>query len=109
MKNFLTDGNILEATAPSGGVTSGQPLKVGNLVGVCAKAAAQDEKVAVALCGVFSGLPKATGTAWNQGDVLYWDDTAKNFTKTSSSNTLAGFAYEGALSADAVGKVLLSH
>lgn len=48
-------------------------------------------------------VPKATGTAWSPGDKIYWDDTAKNFTKTVGSNTLAGIVNEAAASGDAEG------
>ncbi len=48
-------------------------------------------------------LPKAPGTAWSQGDKLYFDNTAKTFTKTATSNTAAGYAYYGAASGDTTG------
>ena len=43
-----------------------------------------------------------TGAAWVLGDKIYWDDTAKKFTKTSTSNTLCGYALEAKASGDAV-------
>lgn len=43
-----------------------------------------------------------TGAAWAAFDKIYWDDTAKKFTKTSTSNTLVGYALEAKLSAAAV-------
>lgn len=49
--------------------------------------------------------PKATGQAWVPMAVLYWDDTAKNFTTTSTSNTLAGRVHEAAASGDTEGLV----
>jgi predicted RecA/RadA family phage recombinase len=48
-----------------------------------------------------------TGVAWTAGDKIYWDDTNKRFTKTSSGNTLAGVVYEDKASAAATGFVLL--
>lgn len=51
---------------------------------------------------LISDAPKAAGAAWSVGDALYWDDTAKNFTKTSSANTLCGYALSAAASADTV-------
>lgn len=50
-----------------------------------------------------SDVPKATGAAWSVGDALYWDDAAKNFTKTSAGNTACGYALAAAQSADAIG------
>lgn len=49
--------------------------------------------------------PKATGQAWVPMALLYWDDTAKNFTTTSTSNTLAGRVHEAAASGDTEGFV----
>lgn len=49
-----------------------------------------------------SEAPKAAGAAWSVGDALYWDDTAKNFTKTASGNTLCAYALAAALTADTV-------
>lgn len=48
-----------------------------------------------------------TGVAWVAGDKIYWDDTGKKFTKTLTSNTLCGIAYEDKASAAATGFVLL--
>jgi len=50
---------------------------------------------------------KATGAAWTPGDTLYWDDSAKKFTKTSAGNTPAGIAAESAGSSDTTGMILL--
>lgn len=48
-----------------------------------------------------------TGVAWTAGDALYWDDTNKQFTKTSSGNTKCAIAYEDKASAAALGSVRL--
>ncbi len=53
-------------------------------------------------------VPKATGQAWVGLDKIYWDDTAKNFTTTSTSNTLAGYARRAADSADTTGRLVLT-
>ena len=49
--------------------------------------------------------PKATGEAWTMGQKLYWDNTAKKFTTTATSNTLCGYAAAPAASADTTGSV----
>jgi hypothetical protein len=46
-----------------------------------------------------SDVAKATG-AIKVGDKVYWDDTNKNITTTSTSNTLCGYALEARASAD---------
>lgn len=50
----------------------------------------------------FSGAAKVSGTAFAVGDKLYWDDAAKNVTKTATDNTAIGYAIEPAASADTV-------
>ena len=47
-----------------------------------------------------SGAPKATGEAWNVGQAIYWDNTNKRFTTTSSGNTACGTALAPALAGD---------
>ena len=89
--NFSQEGKIVQFTAPSGGVVSGTAYLIGGLLGV-----ALTTQVAGALCefaveGVFL-LPKATGAAWTEGAVLYWDNTAKNVTTTTTSNYRVGCA-----------------
>lgn len=54
-----------------------------------------------------SGADKATGAAWAVGDRIYWDDTAKKFTKTSTDNTACGWSLGTALSGDTVTPLFL--
>ena len=39
-----------------------------------------------------SDADKTTGEAWAVGAAIYWNDTTKKFTTTSSGNTACGFA-----------------
>jgi predicted RecA/RadA family phage recombinase len=105
MKNFVQPGKGLTFTAPYA-VSSGDAFKVGNYIAVASGDAASGDPVEGELEGVYS-LKKATGTAWTQGDALYWNDSDKDFTKTGTSATLAGFAAADAGSGDAVGNVHL--
>jgi predicted RecA/RadA family phage recombinase len=94
MKNFVQEGKILDFTAPSGGVVSGVPLLIGALIVVPATTAAEGERFAGAVEGVFE-LPAAThasNQAWTEGQLLYWDNTAKKFTVTATDNTKKGAA-----------------
>lgn len=107
MKNALSDGEILTLTAPTGGVVSGTFYKIGQLI-VCAQvSAAQTEQFTAARVGTFSGVPKATGAAWAEGDILWWNDTNKNFTKTSTGAVLCAAALDAAASGDATGNIVL--
>lgn len=50
-------------------------------------------------------VPKVAAQVWTAGDKIYWDNTAKNFTKTTTSNTLCGRVAASALSADTQGLI----
>lgn len=72
MKNYVQPGNALTVPAPSGGVTSGDPVLIGSLFGIAATTADEAADVELATVGVFD-LPKVAGTAASQGAVIYWD------------------------------------
>lgn len=106
MINFVKQGNVVTRTAPGGGVVSGTPYLIGSqlvVAQITADAAASFEGLTK---GVITG-PKATGQTWAEGAKLYWDDSAKKFTTTSSGNTLAGCADKAALTGDTTGDVYL--
>jgi len=106
MNNYVQPGNMLEFVAPSGGVTSGTPVKIQSLVVIPAVDAAEGDPFNALVVGVVDAA-KATGAAWAIGEKVYWDDSAKKFTTTSGGNTLVGVAAAAAVSADATGKVRL--
>lgn len=109
MKNYVSDGDNITLTVPAGGVVGGTPILIGtNLFGVpIADNATVGDSFTMRVKGVYSDMPKAAGAAWAEGDPLYWDNTAKNFTKTSASNTAVGVAVVAAASGDTVGTVRL--
>lgn len=88
-KNFIQDGDILEFTAPAGGVVSGNGYKIGDIFVVASVSAAAGALFNGDTEGVFA-LPKAATITPAQGVKLYWDDTNKNVTTTASGNTLIG-------------------
>jgi predicted RecA/RadA family phage recombinase len=92
MQNFIQPGDTMNFTAPAGGVVSGNGYKVGQLFVVATRDVAAGSRFQGATGGVFD-LPKAGG-AWTEGALVYWDDTAKNCTLTSTSNLLIGCAAE---------------
>jgi predicted RecA/RadA family phage recombinase len=111
-QNFIGDGCQVTVVLGSGqtGFKSGSPYKIGNQVGVILSltrngatvftnaASAQGDIAVVQLEGVFT-VPKEAPLVIAQGDLLYWDNTNSVFTKTSSGNTFAGYAYLAAISA----------
>lgn len=68
------------------------------------------EKIAVGatgslqVTGVYE-LPAVNNEAFAVGDLLYWDATAGKLTKTSTSNTAAGWCVEAKATAGTLGKV----
>lgn len=103
--NYIQDGDQIELAAPYA-VASGGGALIGALFGVAQVALANGERGAFAIEGVHE-LAKATGEAWTEGAKIYWDNTNKRCTTTSSGNTLIGVASEAAVSAATVGRVRL--
>lgn len=106
MNNHRGSGSVLDLVAPSGGVVSGAPVKIGSLLIVPETTAAEGETFAGRITGEYR-LASDTGTAWAAGDLLYWDNTAKVLTKTTTSNTKAGVAVAAKLSAATTAIVVL--
>ncbi len=108
MKNYVQPGNTIPLTAPYD-VASGDGLLVGSIFGVATGAAANGEAIETALVGVFD-LKKVGSQAWAVGDKIYWDNTAKQATKTATDNTLIGAAVEavGNGAGETVGRVRLN-
>ena len=108
MKNYVQPGNTITLTAPYD-VASGDGLLVGSIFGVATGAAANGEAIEAALVGVFD-LKKVGSQAWAVGDKIYWDNTAKETTKTTTSNTLVGVAIEavGSGAGETIGRVRLN-
>lgn len=112
MKNFVQNGRTLTLTAPYA-LTSGQGALVGTIVGIAATDIANAARGEFDVTGVFD-VTKATGSAWTEGATIYWDNTAKNFTTVSTSNTKAGVAVANdatgtmAASGDTVGRIRLN-
>ncbi len=106
--NFVHEGDVLTLTAPSGGVSSGDLVTIGSILGVALADAAAGASVSIRVTGVWK-LPKASGQAWSEGVTLYWDATAKNATTSSGggANAKLGVAAEAAASADTTGTVRL--
>ena len=108
MKNYVQPGNTITLTAPYD-VASGDGLLVGSIFGVATGAAVDGDPIETALVGVFD-LKKVGSQAWAVGDKIYWDNTAKETTKTATSNTLVGVAIEavGSGAGETIGRVRLN-
>lgn len=106
MKNYVHEGDALDLVAPVGGVTAGKGVKIGAIIAIAAVTAAAGVTFAGVVRGVID-VDSDTGTAWAPGDIVYWDDTNKVFTKTATSNTKAGLVVSAKLAAAVVGRVCL--
>lgn len=95
MKNFIKPGRMMTCVAPSGGVTSGQPVLVDAMFGVAATAAAEGKEYELCTEGVFE-LTKATVDVVTVGEKLYWDPVAGNVTVVSTDNVAIGVAANAA-------------
>ena len=107
MKNYSQPGEDVDVVTPSGGMTAGLAYLIGVMFGFANLKTAAGAPNVLSRKGIYKTVPKATGAAWAQGALLYWDDTAKNFTTTAGSNKKVGAAAVAALSGDATGDVLL--
>jgi len=105
VKNSIQDGDVLALAAPYA-VASGGGALIGSIFGVAVTALANAEVGVFQLCGVYS-LPKATGAA-TLGAKAYWNDTNKNVTATSTSNTLIGVFVAAYASGDTSANVRLN-
>ena len=92
--------------AHSAETKSKEPIVINGHVFIPLNDAAADERNAFVYESELLNAPKATGAAWAVGDLLYWDATAKKFTKTATSNTACGYALQPAGSADAVSPLI---
>jgi predicted RecA/RadA family phage recombinase len=91
MKNFIQRGDMVTVTAPTGGVTSGQGMLIGNLFGVAATTVAEGESVEIATVGVYE-LPKLVSAVIAAGARVAWDDTAKQVVLPGTGMMTIGIA-----------------
>ncbi len=103
--NYLQDGDVLTFTAPYD-VASGAGMRVGSIFAVALAAASNGANVQAQRTGVWT-LPKLQADDVTAGAKLYWDNTNKRLTLTSSGNTLVGAATAAAGTSATTVSVLL--
>lgn len=106
MKNYVQRGDVLTLIAPYA-VASGAGLLVGSIFGVATADAASGAEVETKTEGVFD-LAKTSAQAWTAGVLIYWDNTNKVATTSSSDNKLIGAATRAAANPSATGRVRLN-
>ncbi len=107
MKNYVQPGEVLEFTAPAGGVVAGTGVKIGDVLVIATITAAAGAKFTGVRTGVVDHA-KLSAQAWTEGQQVNWDDTNKRFTTVTTGNYRAGVAAEAAANPSATGKVVLS-
>lgn len=106
MKNYVQSGSNVTLAAPYA-LSSGDGALVGSLFGVAAADAASGADVVLVTEGVFA-LAKTSAQAWTPGATIYWDDSEKECTTTSTDNTKIGVALVAAANPSATGRVRLN-
>lgn len=104
--NFVQPGKRLTLTAPYAR-NSGQAAKIGSIIAIALQTLANAASGEWALTGVWD-VDKNSAEAWAVGDAIYWDNSAKNFTTTSSGNTKAGVATAVAANPSSTGRLRLN-
>lgn len=108
--SFNQPGEVLEFTAPTGGVTKGVGVLIGNLLVIPNDTVAQTLPFRGWTTGVHT-VAKAGTQAWVEGAIVYFDNTAKVFTTVSTANFRAGVAVPptvGAGAGETIGTVRLN-
>jgi len=101
----ISAGNSIPHT-PGSALTAGDVVVQVDLVGVATEDIAASELGALAVTGIFE-LPKESGVAHAVGDILYWDDSGNELTKTASGNKAFGKCVEAAASGATTSRALL--
>lgn len=105
-KNTIyADPRVIELAAPYD-VTSGQGLLVGATFGVAQIDALSGATVSAMITGMHD-LTKEPSLAISVGVRVFWDNTNKRVTTTTTSNFCIGVAAVAALAADTTVRVLL--
>jgi len=107
MKGYVQPGEILEFIAPTGGVTAGVGVKIGDILVIATMTALVTEKFTGVRLGVVDHA-KLSAQAWTEGQQVNWDDTNKRFTTVTTGNFRAGVAAAVAANPTATGLVVLS-
>lgn len=106
MKGFVSEGKVLEFTAPAGGVTAGTGVKIGDILVIAAVSAAAGARFNGVRAGVFHH-DKNDAEAWTEGQQVNWDAGNNRFTTATTGNYKAGVAAAAAANPTDKGYVLL--
>jgi predicted RecA/RadA family phage recombinase len=103
-KNYKQPGTVIPVLLAAVAI-AGRPVVSGRYCGIAQEAGEIGDTINVLLAGVFTVDNKLTGTAWVQGDALFYDTAADKVTKVATGNTFIGFAFADAASGASSGDV----
>jgi predicted RecA/RadA family phage recombinase len=98
-KNQIACGDVIDYTAAAT-ITSGDPVLMGDLLGVAQISGVSGDVIPVAIEGVYE-IAKTNPQVQAIGVKLYWDAGTSTLTTTASTNKLAGYVARAAGSTDA--------
>lgn len=98
MKNYKQPGVKLKFTAPGSGVVSGEGYIIGATLVVASSDADAGDEFTGRTEGVFE-MTKVNGLVVGEGDLMFWDDAAKQWEASASGDYPAGTGTEDAISA----------
>lgn len=105
MKNHVQRGDVITITAAAD-ITSGQLVKVGDIIGVACHDAASGSACEVAIRGVFR-MPKASAAVIGVGEKLVWDISANSgageFDDSAATPAAGDLTGNGAIAAESAG------
>lgn len=104
-KNFVAKGDVVQYTAGAD-IISGQPVLMGDILGVALKDIANGDSGSVSIDGVWE-LAKLSTDAFSIGQILFWDAGNSRLTSTAGSNKPVGLAFEAALNPSSTCKIKL--
>lgn len=107
MRNYVQPGDVLDLTAPTGGVVSGMGYVIGAIFAVATVDADVGDPFPGQVTGVVE-LPKLAAQAWSEGDVVYWDESEEEATTVSTGNVLIGVAVRDEANPTETGRVRLN-
>ena len=70
--NYIQPGDVMEFTAPTGGVTAGVPVLINGIPVIPTDTALVGVAFRGAIVGVFT-LPRTASETWTEGQAAFWD------------------------------------
>ena len=105
---FIQSADCLDYRPTSAAVPAGSPVVIGELLGFTKYDIAQNELGTIHLSGVFTNVPKTTGTALTAGQVVFWQTSTSKIVAAAATGAFAcGYATKAAASADDACEILL--